>query len=473
MVFSSALFLFVFLPVFLLVYHLLGHNWRNYWMLLASLLFYAWGAPVFVFGLLFSLTANYLIVKAMHQRSSGQKRLLYLSVGINLGLLAYFKYTNFFVDNFNAALSSTGMEPIGWTNVALPIGISFFTFQSITYTVDIYRGASKPLRRFTDYLLYILMFPQLIAGPIVRFNTIAGALTDRRSSETIDHKLSGFYRFTIGLAKKILIANTLGLAVEKIDALPIQELDSTVIWLGNLAYAFQLYFDFSGYTDMAIGLGLILGFKFPENFNSPYTATSITDFWRRWHITLSEWMRDYLYIPLGGNRVKSQLQLYVNLSTVFLLSGLWHGANWTFVFWGAWHGLFLILERIFLARLLVGAGRFLATLFTFLIVLIGWVFFRADHFAEGWLHFKIMFSFRFSSLSIELGTEFWLTILIAGCLAFATLSKWGRQLENLIYSEHHRLSHHLLAFPLVVLVFLLCTIYLSSTGFNPFIYFRF
>jgi alginate O-acetyltransferase complex protein AlgI len=342
MVFSSIVFLYYFLPLFLIVYYAVGRNYKNAVILCGSIFFYAWGAPKFIFVILGTTVIDFYVVRLMDaaKQKRSKKLLLATSLCINLGMLFYFKYSNFFVENLNTILHSAGIQTLSWTKLVLPIGISFYTFETLTYVVDVYRGVHKPLKNFWDYQLYIILFPKLIAGPIIRFHEFADQVYDHADHETIDNKLRGFYRFLIGLGKKVLIANAVGLAANKIFALPAEQLGTMQAWFGALAYTFQIYFDFSGYSDMAIGLGLMMGFRFPENFNNPYTALSITDFWRRWHITLGAWMREYLYIPLGGNRVKSKGRLYLNLWLVFLASGLWHGAAWGFIIWGAYHGLF-------------------------------------------------------------------------------------------------------------------------------------
>lgn len=311
MVFSSTLFLVYFLPIFLLLYQIVDRRYKNWCILLASIFFYAWGAPRFVFILIASTIIDFYLVRALYQADSNtrKRRFLTLSLVMNVGLLLYFKYANFFVENVNTTLQSLGIDSVAWTSVALPIGISFYTFQTLTYSIDVFRGVRPPLQKLRDYLLYILSFPQMIAGPIVRFNSIAAQIESRE--EHLDDKLQGFVRFCIGLAKKVLIANVMG---EQADLIFDQtdNLNTATAWLGIFAYTFQIYFDFAGYSDMAIGLGRMMGFRFPENFNSPYTSSSITEFWRRWHITLGAWMRDYLYIPLGGNRVKNKARLYFN-----------------------------------------------------------------------------------------------------------------------------------------------------------------
>ncbi|MEA3443738.1 MAG: MBOAT family O-acyltransferase, partial [Bacteroidota bacterium] len=328
MIFSSSLFLLYFLPVFLLLYYIVPRSFKNYVVLLASVLFYSWGAPKFIFIALGAIIVNFYLVRFMNNANKVARRKTFLSLSLflNVGLLLYFKYANFFVDNVNLLLSNMGAVTLSWTKIALPIGISFFIFQSITYTVDVYRKVSPPLKKPGDYVLYILLFPQLIAGPIVRFNTIATQITNRVKYETVDNVLSGFIRFSIGLGKKVLLANVMGKYADQIFSMELSSLDAGLAWIGVVCYGFQIYWDFSGYSDMAIGIGRMIGFSFPENFNVPYISKNITEFWRRWHITLGAWMRDYLYIPLGGNRVKTKFRMFFNLWIVFLISGFWHGA---------------------------------------------------------------------------------------------------------------------------------------------------
>lgn len=475
MVFSSTLFLLYFLPAFLVVYVLFGkfREPKNWWILLASIAFYAWGAPFFVYILLGSTIIDYFIVQRLHKAKNQKRKRLFLvfSIGMNLGLLAYFKYANFFVDNFNELLYAIGFEQIGWTQVALPIGISFYTFQTLTYSIDVYRGTNKPLKHIHHYLLYIMSFPQMIAGPIVRFNLIADQITERK--ETIDDKLFGFFRFCIGLAKKVLVANVLGLQATEIMALPADQLTFLTSWVGILAYTFQIYFDFSGYSDMAIGLGKMMGFTFPENFNNPYNSRSITEFWRRWHITLGQWMKDYLYIPLGGNKVNSKFKLFFNLWLVFLISGLWHGASWNFVIWGAFHGSFLILDRLFLKTLLEKIGTVPSVAFTFLVVVIGWVFFSIEDLNGAWTYLGHMFYFNGWEL-VELSRETVAVLVLSVIISFVCLTKFGRYLQNVIYNEAN--VHLLRQVTYLLIAGVLFTFSLSSItgeGFNPFIYFRF
>lgn len=472
MVFSSILFLLIFLPVFLLVYTLSPKAFKNWWILISSIAFYAWGAPTFVFIVLLSTIVDFYLVQQMHQAKEARNKrtLLILSICINLGLLAYFKYANFFIDNANAVLEGIGFDAVTWTKVVLPIGISFYTFQTLTYSIDIYRGVHLPLKRLHNYLLYIMSFPQMIAGPIVRFNSVADQITNRK--ETIDDKLFGFYRFCIGLAKKVFIANVLGALATDILKVPINELSTPNAWIGMLAYTFQIYFDFSGYSDMAIGLGKMIGFKFPENFDNPYNSRSITEFWRRWHITLGDWMKNYLYIPLGGNKVKSSYRLYLNLWLVFLLSGLWHGDSWNFILWGLFHGLFLILDRLFLGKFLKKIGTIPSTLITFFIVVVGWTLFAIEDIDHCFQYLGTMFSFE--SLEIrEVGLEYQITAIVAAVVSFIGLSKFGVRLQNVLYSETQNIWLQLPRTIIAILVFVLACSSIAASDFNPFIYFRF
>ncbi len=473
MIFSSSLFLFYFLPLFLIVYQLLPHKFRNFWTLIASLFFYAWGAPFFVFIVTGVIFADFFIVNKIYtsDNESFRKWLLFLSVFVKVGLLVYFKYANFFIENINFALNSLGFKSIEWVKVALPIGISFFTFQAITYSVDVYRKVHKPLKSVFDYLLYILLFPQLIAGPIVRFNEIADQLEDRKNTDTYENKVLGFFRFVIGLSKKILIANVLGEQADYAFSLQQDLLNSTIAWVGIFAYTFQIYFDFSGYSDMAIGLGRMMGFKFPENFNNPYVSKSITEFWRRWHITLGRFMKDYLYIPLGGNRV-SVSRMYFNLALVFIVSGFWHGAAWNFIIWGAYHGLFLILDRLFLLKLLDKAGKYISIFITFILTIIGWVIFRAESVNQIIYYLKSMTNFNFTDYHLDL--RFISMLVLAILFSFITIAKFGLKAENFFFFKEKYTTKQIYFYLLIVVVlFVISSTSIFSAGFNPFIYFRF
>jgi alginate O-acetyltransferase complex protein AlgI len=338
--------------------------------------------------------------------------------------------------------------------------------------VDVYRRIHQPLKNFWDYQLYIILFPKLIAGPIVRYHEISDQLIDRTEFETTDNRLTGFYRFAIGLSKKILIANTLGEVADQVFITDYTTLSSATAWMGILAYTFQIYFDFSGYSDMALGLGKMLGFRFPENFNNPYTSQSITEFWRRWHITLGNWMRNYLYIPLGGNRVKTKERLYFNLWLVFLASGLWHGAAWSFVFWGAYHGMFLVLERAFLLRVYERFGKFFRTIFTFLIVVIGWVFFRIEDLSDSFVYIGKMFSFK-NAVMPSPDPKFVTVFIVAVFFSFFTSVVAGQNIQNNIYHNPYTNNRHLVMTITGSLLIILSLGAITTSGFNPFIYFRF
>ena len=400
-----------------------------------------------------------------------KKLLAAASVFINVGLLAYFKYANFFVENINYIFSFLGTSTISWVKIILPIGISFFTFQSLTYTVDVYRKVHPPLKNPFDFLLYIIMFPQMIAGPIVRFQSIADQITGR--VETNEDKLLGFYRFIIGLAKKVLVADVLGFEVDRIMAMDYASLDSTTAWIGIVGFTFQIYFDFSGYSDMAIGLGRMIGFKFPENFDNPYIARSVTEFWRRWHITFSTFMRNYLYYPIGGSRVKTKRRLYFNLWFVFLISGLWHGASWNFVIYGAFHGTFLVLERVFLLKVLDKIGKWPSIFFTFFIIVLARVFFRVEGLDDALIYFDRLFAFDFKTIIYQINPHFYFMMIIAGILSFITAFRFGYKIETVLYKTNLNQREHLVYFSISILVLLFIIASLSGSGFSPFIYFRF
>jgi len=474
MVFSSIVFLLFFLPVFLLVYYFAPKQYKNIVILIFSIFFYSWGAPKFIFVILGTTFLDFHLVKWMSitQNQLRRRMVLALSVSMNIGLLFYFKYSNFFIENINSVLSIFGNKNIQWTKLVLPIGISFYTFETITYVVDVYRRVHKPLKNFWDYQLYIILFPKLIAGPIIRYHDLADQITDRSHNDTLDNRLIGFYRFAIGLAKKVLIANQMGLQADAIFSLNYEGLDTFTAWIGILAYTFQIYFDFSGYSDMAIGIAKMIGFKFPENFNNPYISRSITEFWRRWHISLGAWMRNYLYIPLGGNRVSSKNRLYFNLWLVFLASGLWHGASWSFVFWGAYHGLFLVFERAFLNKVYDRIGKLPSTIITFIIVVIGWVFFRVEKISDSFIYLKRLFAFNFHN-SLSFDSEFYTFFFIAIFFAFFTYSQKGQKIQDAVYFNNYSNQKHFAITAISIMFLVLSISSITAFGFNPFIYFRF
>ena len=470
MVFSSITFLIYFLPIFLLLYHLVPHKYKNALILIASIYFYSWGGPKFILVILGTTCLDYFLVKAMNNQKtqSAKTRFLIISLCLNLGLLFYFKYCNFFIDNINAAFGTK----ITWLEVVLPIGISFYTFESLTYVLDVYRGIHKPLKNFWHYQTYILLFPKLIAGPIVRYHEIADQITNREKNYTSSIKLSGFLIFCIGLAKKTIIANTLGIQADAVFKLPSEQIDTVAAWVGALAYSFQIYFDFSGYSDMAIGLGKMMGFKFPENFNNPYTSKSITEFWRRWHMTLGTWMKNYLYIPLGGNQVNN-FKLYRNLIFVFLISGLWHGASWNFILWGAYHGLFLVLERLFLIKFYKKIGNWFSLPLTFIIVITGWVLFRNENINQGFYIIKQLYSFQFFDGKFTLNNDFLFMASLALLFSFFTITKTTRSFQEKVYGEQFSKSSQWLAVSASIILFYISLSFISALDFNPFIYFRF
>jgi len=465
MVFSSILFLFFFLPLTLLLYYLSPRSLRNAILLLVSLVFYAWGEAFYVLLMLISISINYLAgLGIAHFRYRGW--LLGFAVAANLCLLFYFKYANFICNNLNAGL---GLG-LNLETVHLPIGISFFTFQAISYLIDVYRGEAPAQQKPIDLALYIALFPQLIAGPIVRYHDVAAQIASR----FVDAALfaSGTRRFIVGLAKKVLLANVLGAAADQIFSSDYNQLGLSTAWLGLLCYSLQIYFDFSGYSDMAIGLGRMFGFRFLENFNYPYIAASVQGFWRRWHISLSTWFRDYLYIPLGGSRVKPW-RIYLNLVLVFFLCGLWHGASWNFVVWGLLHGLFLVAERLGLGGILSRLWKPLAHLYTLTVVCCAWVFFRVEALPDALTYFAAMFD----PGHCEEPTLFYVTNELRVVLVFALLgvtpilkrfwefeSNTQTGLDLII-----RLARVLALFALLIL----CASYLASGTYNPFIYFRF
>ncbi len=474
MVFSSALFLVYFLPILLVVYYFTPKRFKNIVLLVFSIVFYAWGAPKFIFVLLGTTFIDYHVVKYMDTIEDKKRRRWFLLIPlfINVGLLFYFKYANFFIDNVNGLVESLGGKSMPLLNVIMPIGISFYTFETLTYVVDVYRKVHKPLNHFWNYQLYIILFPKLIAGPIIRYHEISDQITGRFETESVDEKLTGFFRFCIGLAKKVLIANAMGQYADSMFALPIETLDSSTAWMGTLAYTFQIYFDFSGYSDMAIGLGLMLGFRFPENFHNPYVSRSISEFWRSWHISLGNWMRNYLYIPLGGNRV-SKNRLYFNLWLVFLLSGLWHGASWTFIAWGAFHGFFLILDRIFLEKWLLKLGKIISIPFTFFVAMIGWVLFRADTMSQALGIWKELFSFNFHLNAQFLETRFFVILAIALFFSFFAFSEFTKKIQTYVFGIEKKSWAHVGFVGLAIALFLISLGNIFTSDYNPFIYFRF
>jgi len=483
MVFSSPLFLFLFLPVVLTVYAVLpGVRTRNFWLLLVSLAFYAWGEVGFILLLLASTVMNYLLGLWVDRSEKPASRKLAVAVAIfvNIGLLAFFKYANFAVSMVNAVCGSLNLPPVTAAHVPLPIGISFFTFHALSFIIDIYRRKWHATTDPKDVALYIFFFPQLIAGPILRWSGIAPQLLQRTMSR--DLFAEGVRRFTGGLAKKMLIANAVAVPADQIFALPANELSPAVAWFGVLCYTLQIYFDFSGYSDMAVGLGKMFGFTFIENFQFPYISQSIREFWRRWHISLSSWFRDYLYIPLGGNRI-SGARTHFNLLIVFFLCGLWHGASWTFVMWGLYHGVFLVLERTRFGRVMEHCPRPLRHAYAVFVVMMGWVLFRANTFGGAKIFFAALaglghvnaaqplarYAENQALWAIALGIPFsgplWGWIKSQCARLVGALPSPGRLALQTLGAT--------LEIALVVALLLVSSAWLAGGTYNPFIYFRF
>lgn len=476
MVFASPLFLFAFLPLVLAFYYVTPSRARNFVLLCASLVFYAWGEHEWVVVMLASTAVNWAGAIAV-ERSKGKRSerwVLGSLVALNLLALGCFKYADFVVDNLNVLRALLGMQEWPRPGLHLPLGISFFTFHAISYVVDVHRGESRALRNPFDTALYIALFPQLVAGPIIRYHYIESQLKARRP--TIADMEYGIRRFVAGLAKKVLIANVVAANADAIFALPSEKLTLGVAWCGIIAYALQIYFDFSGYSDMAIGLASMFGFRFPENFNYPYVARSLTDFWRRWHISLSTWFRDYLYIPLGGNRV-SRPRAYMNLVIVFLLCGLWHGASWVFVTWGALHGAFLVLERTRFGALVGRSPRIVQHGYALLVVAVGWVFFRASDMAQALSYLQAMVgNSGLTSASHPLSLFITPAFVVAALLGVLFSAPVVPGFRALLAARGMRVPPALgysISIAVTVLLFVVSASYLATRTYNPFIYFRF
>ena len=467
MVFSSLSFLTLFLPLTILLYFAVPRRFRNLLLFLASLIFYAWGEPVYIVLMLFSSVVDYshgLLMEKFDGRPGVRRALLISSVAINLSLLGFFKYAGLVVSTLNAALSLSIPVP----SVALPVGISFYTFQTMSYSIDVYRRNCPAQRDPIAFGCYVTMFPQLIAGPIVRYVDVMREINDRR--ETFEGCYLGIRRFLVGLAKKLILANGVGMLWDSVSAQPAASLSALSAWLGVLAYAFQIYFDFSGYSDMAIGMGRMFGFQFPENFRYPYVSRSVSDFWRRWHITLSTWFREYLYIPLGGNRVRVPRNIF-NLAVVWMATGLWHGASWNFLLWGAYFGAVLIAEKFLYGKALSRAPGFVGWAYTALVVLVGWVFFALDDLGRGAAYLGAMFgggAGAVDAYALRALLNYGAVLLL--CAAASTPLASGA-LERL--RERRPRAHSALTYALVIAGFALCLIYVVDAGYNPFLYFRF
>lgn len=462
-------FLYVFLPIVVLLYLISKKELHNLILLCASILFYAWGEPKYLSIMLITIVVNYLGALYIEKFQTKKKIILISTIAINLGFLFYFKYFNFIIKNFNSIFHSN----FNTLDIIMPIGISFYTFQALSYLIDVYRKEVKAQKNIYKLALFICLFPQLIAGPIVKYHDINEQIDSR---EVNFNKVNlGVKRFIIGLSKKILLANTLGEIADKIFVQDPNNFSHFTAWLGAISYSFQLYFDFSGYSDMAIGLGLIFGFKFMENFNYPYISKSITEFWRRWHISLSTWFKEYVYISLGGNRI-DKLKTLRNLGIIFLLTGIWHGAQWTFVIWGIWHGFFIILEKILNIKKLDSEiypwhFNILRHFYCIFVFLIGWVIFRADNFKYAWNYLMNMFGFLHpneQNFSYELAYYIEKKEIVVLIIAFVCCVPLFKNILN----AKTKIGKIFLNMYLLLLFFL-SSIFIASSSYNPFIYFRF
>ncbi len=467
MVFSSLIFLFVFLPAVLLINYLSPGPARNTVLFIASLIFYAWGEPVYIVLMLLSTMADYLfglLLSKPEYSPARRKIIVTASVIVNLSVLGFFKYADFAISNLNQWLGTS----LPLLELPLPIGISFYTFQSISYIIDVYRKDAKAQRNWLDFACYISLFPQLVAGPIVQYTTIAEQLKRR----TVNYAMfsEGVQRFITGLAKKVLLANNIGLLWSQVSAQPAESLPAAMAWLGIAAFAFQIYFDFSGYSDMAIGLGLMLGFRFNENFNYPYISQSMTEFWRRWHISLGTWFRNYVYIPLGGNRKGLLMQLR-NIAIVWALTGIWHGASWNFLLWGVYFGILLMIEKWFLLRVMVKLPAFIRHGLALILILIGWVLFAVESLDGIIEYLKAMFGGNDIPLWSKQTGYLLYTNAILLILLIAASAPWHKKLQTKFNTKTQTAQFAMLAWHMLLLAASIA--YLVDASFNPFLYFRF
>ncbi|WP_313755732.1 MBOAT family O-acyltransferase [Tissierella sp.] len=470
MVFSSILFLFYFLPVVLTIYFISPKRYRNFILFLSSLLFYSWGEPKYIWIMLFSTVLDYTcgrLVYCYKDNKDVNKARLWLGVSIftNLGLLGFFKYSDFFISNINNIFGFN----ISLLNLTLPIGISFYTFQTMSYTIDVYRGDTKVQNNIISFGTYVTLFPQLIAGPIVRYQTVAEEINNR--IESYDLFSEGIKRFILGLGKKVLLANNIGILWNNISNLNISDIPVLTAWLGILGFSFQIYFDFSGYSDMAIGLGKIFGFNFLENFNYPYMSKSITEFWRRWHISLGTWFREYLYIPLGGNR-KGRFKHIRNILIVWILTGIWHGASWNFALWGLFFGVILIIEKLFILNLLEKLPQYLTRIYTLFLVLISWVIFAFDSIKDGLNYIKILFGFGSKHIFNHTSLYLLYTNILLFLILIIGSTDIPKRLWKYMNDRFNNISW-IVENIFLLLVLVLSIAYLVDQSYNPFLYFRF
>ena len=468
MVFSSLIFLFAFLPITLILYFLVPNKYKNLVLLILSLVFYAWGEPIYVILMILSMTFNYFMgrdIEFNSRNAAAKKRSLILAVAVNLLILGFFKYYGFLIETVNSIFSTH----IQYKKLALPIGISFYTFQTLSYIIDVYRGKVPVQKNILNFSLYVSLFPQLIAGPIVKYIDVAEQLENRKVN--IDIFGSGVMNFIRGLAKKVLLANNVGLLFDAITGSEIGEMSVLGAWLGAIAYTFQIYFDFGGYSDMAIGLGRMFGFDFMRNFNYPYISKSITEFWRRWHISLSTWFREYIYIPLGGNRVSIPRHV-LNIMIVWFLTGLWHGASWNFVVWGLYYGIILLLEKYLLQSALLRLPNIVRHLLTMIVVVIGWVFFFSPDMSYAMSYIGVMFGAGGGGIIGNMGAYYFLSnwVILLIC-AIGSTPYVHAAFDALILRTERK--HLTIAVIIYAAMFVASVAYLVSATYNPFLYFRF
>jgi alginate O-acetyltransferase complex protein AlgI len=483
MVFSSVHFMFLFLPIVLMVHFALGRKYRNLWLILVSFYFYAWGEKFYTIIMLTSITANYFFGVWLEKkdRKVSPKTIVVLAAVFNLGLLGFFKYANFLVDNINALLGLFSTVHIPLSRVHLPIGISFFTFEALSYVIDVYRGEVPAQRKISNVALFMTHFPHLVAGPIIRYHDVATQMVNR--TITREKFTLGLQRFIIGLGKKVLIANTLALTADRVFSLPSNDLTTPLAWIGIVCYSFQLYFDFSGYSDMAIGLGHIFGFTFLENFNYPYISLSIREHWKRWHISLTNWMRDYLYISLGGSR-GSTARTYFNLIIIFVATAFWHGAEWHFLFWGLWNGMFMALERAGWIKPEKFRFKPLQWLYTMMVIWMGHAMFRADSASIGISIIGALWGFARGTgaghhILFYMQMETWIA-LVAGIIGCAPVCPYLNELITTWINRQTGRATRIaqVIYPnlkvlLLLTILALSLIKLSASTYNPFIYYRF
>ncbi|WMJ80154.1 MBOAT family protein [Clostridium sp. MB40-C1] len=468
MVFSSLIFIFLFLPITIAIYYIAPKFLRNFILFLASLVFYAWGEPVYILIMLFSTVFDYinaLLIDKYRHKKLIPKLVFINSVVVNLGILSFFKYYNFFIGNVNDLFGLS----IASQKLPLPVGISFYTFQTMSYVIDVYRNKVEVQRNIISFGTYVTMFPQLVAGPIVKYGDISKQINSRR--ESFDKFGEGAELFIIGLSKKVILANNIGILWDSVKATPISQLSVLSAWLGVIAFTFQIYFDFSGYSDMALGLGKMFGFDLMINFNYPYISKSVTEFWRRWHISLGSWFREYVYIPLGGNK-NGSLKQYRNLFIVWLLTGLWHGANWNFIFWGLYFGVLVTIEKIFLLRWLNKIPKLASRIYTMIIVIVGWAIFDIENITQCGKFIKTMFGFNGNVLLDKKSLYYLSSNIILFIILIICSTPIPKRIINSM-KKRFKITGTISVSMINILLVFTATAYLVNESYNPFLYFRF